>query len=246
MEFTQQQLISIGLGVATVIIIMFLIQIAMYLRIKKRQKIILERDIESNSLGGNDVSSFREKLKTIDTKLGYLDDSFSTIMFQLDELSKTIDKEFVSVKNSVDFKKHLVASNNATPIEELQSNPTRTPQVKVQSEPQILSPRDVLRDLTPGKEEKKLPDDLDLNRSTIYNIYGNKYDADEDTKIIKKDSVSEEQKIIDYFKNLDDFSEKMDENMQTNMDQDELAKTMKVSKSELEFVRSFNKLRGGE
>jgi hypothetical protein len=233
MELTQQQIVNIGFGVATTLIILFLIQIVMYMRIKKRQKMIIERDIESNSLGLGDISSFKDKLKTIDTKLGYLDDSISTIMFQLDELSKTIDKEFNSVKQTVDFKKHLVEANNAKPISE------------VQEKNRILSPKDVLRDLTP-KPDAASSDDLDLNKSTIYNIYGNKYDANEDTKTIDVKDVTEEDKIKAYFSNLDDMSEKIDKNLKSNMDQDELAKTMNVSKSELEFVRSFNQLRGGE
>ncbi len=228
MEFTQQQLISIGLGVTTLILIMFLIQVSMYMRIKKRQKILIEKDLDSNAFGLNDMANFRDRLKTIDTKLGYLDDSISTIMFQIDELSKSVDKEFNSLRQSVDFKKHLVEANNAKPIEE------------VKQEPKILSPKDVLRDLSEPKE------DLDLNKSTIYNIYGNAYDASEDTKVIKKEDITEEQKIINYFTTLDDMSDKIDKNTQPDMDQNELAKTMNVSKSELEFVRSFNKLRGGE
>lgn len=229
MEFTQQQLINVGLGIATVIVIMFLIQISLYMRIKKRQKILIEKDMDSNAFGLGDMTVFKERLKTVDTKLGYLDDSISTIMFQIDELTKAVDKEFNALKQSVDFKKHLVEANNAKPIEE------------IQKEPKILSPRDVLKDLSKPKEEE-----IDLNRSTIYNIYGNTYDADEDTKVIKIDEMSEEQKIIDYFTTLDDMSDKINQNTQPNMDQNDLAKTMNVSKSELEFVRSFNKLRGGE
>ena len=235
MNLTEQQFSYIIISILGVLLLFSFIQMILYSRLKKRQMLLLDKDMSTNFLGHADISNFSEQIKKMDEKLGYLDDTTSTIMFQLDESAKKLDKELASLKQSIDFKKHLKKSN--IEIEEAQLK-----------EGVMLKPKDVLRDLTPNKEvpTSSLNEELGMNKSTIYNIYGNKYDSLEDTKVIKKEVKTEEQKIIDYFKNLNDLSDKIDQNMKSNMNQDDLAKTMNVSKGELDFVKSFNKLRGGE